>query len=425
MQVMIPVPLVLPETPIAFAEVEALVEAWSRAATQAAHALAWAAQAALEAEAPCPRCGGVTVAAGHKPRRIETMAGGVTVHRARRRCPGCGRCFQPGDDRLRAALGTGQLTPRLREVVVLCGASWPYRQAAEVVGRLRGAPLAPETVRAAVARVGARVAATQQAEATQACRPGSGTVPTGAVPPPAVLVAELDGAWVRATDTPGGREVKVGVVHGGSDLVGRTRRALTRRRYVATARGVDRFAESLTAAVVRVDGYAAPEQLILGDGAAWIWRTAAAIFPDATQVLDRWHLRQARRRALRAALPDRTARATWTERIENHLEVGDVPGALAVLGALQAVAPHAALDEFVGYLTHLAPRIPDYASRRAAGQRIGSGGIEKACDLVVNRRCKGKRGMRWRSDRIEDLLALRLTVLNAEWHTTTAAWSVP
>ena len=427
MEIMIPVPLVVPDEPMAFAQVEQIVLEWGRRVTRAAVAAAWEAQAALGAAAPCPRCGApATRAAGRKPRRIETPVGVVTLHRPRRQCLGCGRRFQPGDDRLQAAVGNGQLSPALRELAAVCGAGWPYRQAAAVLGRLRGGePLAPETVRAVVSRVGARVAAAQEAAAARACRPGRGPAPAMCLPPPAELVVELDGAWVGATDAPHGREVKVGVVHAGSEPVGRTRRALTQRWYVATARGVARFEERLTAAVGRIDGFAAPAQLVLGDGAAWIWRVAADNLPEATQVLDRWHLGQARRRARRAALPDKEARAPWSVRIETCLEAGNVPAAIASVREVQALVPHQALEGFVGYLTGLAPQIPDYAMRRAGGQRIGSGGVEKGCDLIVNRRCKGKRGMRWRDDGLEALIALRLGILNDEWSAYATAWRSP
>jgi hypothetical protein len=44
----------------------------------------------------------------------------------------------------------------------------------------------------------------------------------------------LADAWVVAHDNPHGIEVKVGVVHTGSAAIGRTRRRLCQRRYVAT-----------------------------------------------------------------------------------------------------------------------------------------------------------------------------------------------
>ena len=155
------------------------------------------------------------------------------------------------------------------------------------------------------------------------------------------------------------------------------------------------------------------------------WRVAADAFPDATPVLDRWHLRQERRRALRAALPDKEERAPWSERIEDALERGDVATAIAAVRAVQALAPHDGLEEFVGYLTHLAPQIPDYAARRAAGQRVGSGGAEKGCDALVNRRCKGKRGMRWSDDGLEATIALRLALLNGDLDDRAATWLQP
>lgn len=426
MEIIIPLRLVLPDDPIPFADLEARVQEAGRGAVRAAYAAALEAHAARAAADPCPRCGGeATRAAGRKPRRIETPVGAVTVRRPRRQCLVCRRRFRPGDERLREALGGGQCSPALRDLAALCGASWPYRQAATVLGLLRGEPIAPETVRAVTGRVGARRAAAQEAEAARACRAGRAVDPAARLPPPDELVAELDGAWVGAAGAANGREVKVGVVHTGSTPTGRTRRALVGRRYAATMRGVRRFEQRLTAAVHRINGFAAPDQTVLGDGAGWIWRVATDNFPEATPVLDRWHLREQRRRALRAALPDKEARAPWSERIEDALERGDVAAAIAAVREVQAVAPHDGLEEFIGYLTGLAPQIPDYAARRAAGQRIGRGGAEKGCDALVNRRCKGKRGMRWSDDGLEATIALRLDILNQDWDARSAAWSTP
>jgi hypothetical protein len=425
-EIIVPLRLDLPDTAIAFADLETRVEEAGRAALRAAYAAAWVAQLALSAADPCPHCGSAASrAAGTKPRRIETPVGAVTVPRPRRRCAGCGRRFQPGDARLREALGGGQCSPALRELAALCGASWPSRQAAAVLGLLRGEPLAPETVRAVAGRGGGRIAVAQEAAAAKACQPDRTPDPADRLPPPAELVAELDGAWVGATDAASGREVKVGVVHAGSEPTGRTRCELVGRRYVATARGVRRFERHLTAAVARINGVDAPDQTVLGDGAGWIWRVAADNFPDAVPVLDRWHLREERRRALRAAIPDKEARAPWSERVEDALDRGDVPAAVAAIRAVQEVAPHEGLEDFVGYLTRLAPQIPDYAARRAAGQRIGSGGAEKGCDARVNRRCKGKRGMRWSDDGLDAVVALRLGVLNGDLPAFAAAWRQP
>jgi hypothetical protein len=411
---MIAVPLVLPEQALALGALEALVADWGRQVMRQALAAAWTAQATGRPLASCPACGeAASVGAGRKARRVETTFGPVVLVRQRRRCTGCGRHYQPDDAGLDPEIGTGRLSPALRDLAALCGASWPYQQAAGILGRLRGAPLAAATVRAVVGTVGTAVAGAQAAAAQDACQPPA-TAPVPR-PVPARLAVELDGAWVHCRDNAHGLEVKVGVVHAGSERVGAARRALAERAYAATAQGVAAFGPLLSAVIEARNGFAAVLQELLGDGAAWIWRLGGELLPDAVGILDRWHLRDARRRALRAVLPDTAQRAPWSARLEERLEVGDVPGAVAVLADLATVVPHPALDAFAAYVTTLAPCIPNYAERRAAGERIGSGGVEKGVDVVVNRRLKGRRGMRWWRERVESLVALRVALLNDEW----------
>lgn len=143
---------------------------------------------------------------------------------------------------------------------------------------------------------------------------------------------------------------------------------------------------------IQRNGYEAPEQTLLGNGAAWIWTLGKAIGTEATPVLDRWHLAAAQARALRQAVADEAEREVWAEQIATCLGQGDVAGAVALLADLAAVTTHPAIAEFSAFLTGQAGRIPNYAARRAAGQPIGSGGVEKSVDVVVIRRFKGKRG---------------------------------
>jgi hypothetical protein len=412
---MIVVPLVLPDQALAVSELEPRVQDWGRQVMQQGMAAAWAAQARLRPLGSCPACGAeASRPAGSKARRVETLFGPVALPRQRRCCAACGRHYQPDDAVLVPEVGTGRLSPCLRELAVLCGASWPYRDAAQVLGRLRGAPLSAETVRAVVGRVGGAVATARAAQAAAAIAPPA-TAPDSGRRVPERLEVELDGAWVQSHDNAHGVEVKVGVVHAGSERVGTTRRAFVQRAYAATAQGVGAFGPLVTAVIDARNGFAAVVQEVFGDGAAWIWRLGGEVLPEASWVLDRWHLTDARRRALRAALPDKATRAPWSARVEARLEVGDVPGVVAVLAEMALIAPHPALDAFAGYVTTLAPAIPNYAARRAAGERIGSGGIEKGVDVVVNRRLKGRRGMRWWRDRIEGMVALRVALLNDAW----------
>jgi hypothetical protein len=294
---MIAVPLVLPEQALALGDLETRVEDWGRQVMRQALAAAWAARAAVRPVGPCPACGATaSVGAGTKPRRVETVFGPVTLPRQRRRGAGCGRHDQPDEAGLGPELGAGRLSPHLRELTALCGASWPDREAARVLGRLRGVPLAAETVRAVVGTVGAPMATIQAQEAAPAVAPPA-TAPEPRPVPDRLAVAG-DGAWGHSHDHPHGLEVKGGVVHAGSVVVGATRRELVQRASAATARGVAAFGARVTAAIEARNGFAAVVQERFGDGAAWIWRLGGEVRPDATRVLDRWHLTDARRRAI-------------------------------------------------------------------------------------------------------------------------------
>jgi hypothetical protein len=413
-ELMITLPLTLPDLPLALAALETTVHAWGLDAMRQAFATAWQAQAAVRDPVPCPDCQSTAHRrAGTKARHLETRFGPVVVRRQRVRCQCCERYFQPDDALLTPVLGSGRCTPALCLLAAQCGASWPYQQAATALGMLRGVPLAPETIRQIVGHAGDAVARQYRQEAAAACQPpASAPAPTDA---PAQVDVALDGAWVHARDTVHGMEVKVGVVHTGSERCGATRTRLRQRHYTATARGIAAFGPLVTAAITRCDGFAGEEQTLLGDGAAWIWRLGGELLPDATPVLDRWHLREARRRATRAAVPDKEERAPWSIGLEAALDRGAIETALTILGELAVQHPHPALDAFAGYLHEQRGRIPDYAARRAAGKVIGSGVVEKGADIVVNRRLKGRRGMRWWRERAEGVVALRLALLNDEW----------
>ncbi len=97
------------------------------------------------------------------------------------------------------------------------------------------------------------------------------------------------------------------------------------------------------------------------------------------------------------------------------MTVGDVPTALRIVGEMQDAHPHRALGEFATYLGNHAVRMPDDAACAEAGETIGSGAMEKGVAMVVNRRLKGRRGMRWWRVRAGGVVALRLAILNDEW----------
>ncbi len=70
----------------------------------------------------------------------------------------------------------------------------------------------------------------------------------------------------------------------------------------------------------------------------------------------------------------------------------------------------------ITYLEHQRPWIGSYEPWRQRGYPVGSGMIERAVALVINRRMK-KRGMRWKRTNATAVVALRADLLNDDWVT--------
>jgi hypothetical protein len=102
-------------------------------------------------------------------------------------------------------------------------------------------------------------------------------------------------------------------------------------------------------------------------------------------------------------------------RLERRLWRGDVAAAIALLEAYRPQTRNTeALDTFITYLQAREDWVPNYRHRRIAQHSIGSGHVEKANDLIVARRQKG-RGMQWSLETSDALAALRTLVLNGGW----------
>ena len=69
---------------------------------------------------------------------------------------------------------------------------------------------------------------------------------------------------------------------------------------------------------------------------------------------------------------------------------------------------------FAGYLANQREWIVDAEMLLAQGEIVGSGGIEKGVDLVLNRRFKGRRGMRWWRANANAIVTLRTHILNRQ-----------
>lgn len=140
-----------------------------------------------------------------------------------------------------------------------------------------------------------------------------------------------------------------------------------------------------------------------------------AALPNRTLLLDWYHLRARCAEEASRACHGRAAKARLLRRLRRPLWRGDVPGTVRVIRqAVPRARPGSMLATFGEYLQVRQDYIPNYRERWRACRFIGSGRVEKANDLLVARRQKG-RGMHWSGETSEALAALSTLMLNREW----------
>ena len=389
----------------------------------------------------CPHC-------GEKQRRLEgtvrrtiaTTFGHVQVPRRRFRCQGCGRRWCPANH-LFAQLKGGTISTPLQEAAMLAGCSWPYRVASNLLKRLSGAQISAEEIRLLTNRRGKQRAGQQHEEAERACTCAAAMVPAAAQVQQPMLVG-LDGGWVCSREQRGGMEGKVGVVcsqvedvpmptysttfswsEPGPRRPPKQRHRLTQRRYVATFGPSQHLGQQAETAARALCPDPTRPVVVIADGANWIKKEQERHFPQATCILDWAHLWREVSHAIRVA-----ARAKPLSQRERdyqlflhrswlwHGGVDQAVQGLRTLGTGLPAEPLEAITKAITYLEHQRPWIGSYEHWRKLGYPVGSGMIERAVSLVINRRMK-KRGMRWRRANGTAIVALRTDLLNDDWIT--------
>jgi hypothetical protein len=368
----------------------------------------------------CAACGRPLAGKGHYRATFRSLFGAVPV-RVRRllACP----CRGPGEPGSFAALdlGGGAAAPELAYVTARYAALAPFGKVAALLSELlpvAGAPNAG-TVRNRTRRVGEAVVrphstgAAKQAAVARAAGP---------------VVVGLDGGYVRSRHRHEAErhfEVVAGKIIGPDDA--QHRFAFPRNGQAASAAA---FRRALAAAGVGADTPAT----VLADGEAGLWRLQREVLPDATIVLDWWHVAVRFEHALQAAhgLGAGTTDASLAgdaarklDRAKWCLWHGRWTGCRRRLAGLcrwtrrqpgrevagvDRLRRHAA--ELLGYLERNQDALVPYATRRRCGEPISTAFIESAVNEIVAKRMTKRQQMRWNRATVQPFLDVRTAVLN-------------
>ena len=211
----------------------------------------------------------------------------------------------------------------------------------------------------------------------------------------------MDGGMVCLRDE-GWKEVKVGLV---SDFEtdwesDPARVKLVDMDYCAVIGDVQSFDPALWALAVKHDVPYAGKLVVVCDGATWIWRLVADLFPVCHQILDYYHAKQHLANRAQERHPNDVAQAqAWFKNMGDALFNGEVFKIIADLQAHQLKTSY-----FVNHQRRM-----QYQQFRAEGLPIGSGGVESAIKQFKHRLTGA--GMRWSRQGAERMITIRSAIL--------------
>src|SRR5467141_176369 len=291
---------------------------------------------------PCP-CGGSAQYHGRHEKTFESVLGPLHLQRAYYHCEQCESGFCPRDRAL--GLESFSLTPGVLRMTASAAALLSFEESSGLLHELAGAEVSAKQVERAAEALGAEIAVDehQQVEKMGEVTPTMylGMDGTGV---PMRTQEVQDRAGQQADGSAKTREAKLVTIWTAEarDEEGKPVRdsgsvtysaAIESAATLDTSPDLSDFAARVQREANRRGFFAAQRQVVLGDGSAWIWNTARELFPQATQILDRYHAKEALHRAAQSIFGATSASQQWAAARCTELDNGKLHAVVhALLG---------------------------------------------------------------------------------------------
>jgi len=375
------------------------------------------------AHQPCPICARAARYAGRRDKVFTSALGALALSRAYYHCDDSGAGFCPRDRTL--GLEAGSLSPHVLRMVGIVGARVSFEEGSGLLHDLAGVDVPAKQVEREAERLGREIADDERCVVE----------PESDAELPATLYLGMDGTGIpmcasELEGRPGKqedgssktREVKLVTTWSaqGRDKEGvpvRDEGSVTYSAAIESAASRDtdaapsEFAARVEREAVRRRFAQAPRRAVLGDGAVWIWNTAALLFPDAIQIVDRFHVNEHLSDAAKAIYgPESDLGKQWAHDRCTELKAGKID---AVLAALLLHASVKKAPECADYIRKNRDRMR-YDEFHAAGLCTSSAVVESGCKRAIGLRLK-QGGMFWTVAGADAIIALRCSRLSGRF----------
>jgi hypothetical protein len=172
------------------------------------------------------------------------------------------------------------------------------------------------------------------------------------------------------------------------------------------------FAQRVEREARRRGFYQAKRQVLIGDGAKWIWNIADEQFPHAIQIIDLFHAKGTVSNAAKAIFGAENEFGTqWAKTCRDQLEAGELDNIIGKLDTFIKNSKEA--RQCQEYLKTNRNRL-NYPQFRKLGLTTSSGIVESGCKHVIGARVK-QSGMHWTVRGANAIIALRCFKLSGRF----------
>jgi hypothetical protein len=372
-------------------------------------------------ELPCS-CGEPAQYRGRHEKTFESVLGPLRLERAYYHCTKCQGGFYPRDRALRLELFS--LTPGVVRMTGSTAAITSFEESSSLLHELAGVEVSVSQVQRASEALGAEIAADERV-----CVERMGEIaPT--------MYLGMDGTGVpmrpsevagRAGKQPDGsaktREAKVVTVWTAEsrDEDGKPVRdpgSITYSAAIESAATLDTspkrsdLAERVLRETTRRGFTAAARYAVLGDGSPWIWNTATELFPQAIQILDRFHVKEALHRTAQSISGAASLEAKpWATERCNELDDGKLQAIIRALRPHINSSEEAAKCALYIFRNRRRMRYPKFHTQ---GLCTSTGVLEAGCKVAIGTRLK-RAGMHWSVSGANAIIALRCAKLSGRF----------
>jgi hypothetical protein len=369
---------------------------------------------------PCP-CGGSAQYHGRHEKTFESVLGPLHLQRAYYHCEQCESGFCPRDRAL--GLESFSLTPGVLRMTASAAALLSFEESSGLLHELAGAEVSAKQVERAAEALGAEIAVDehQQVERRGEVLPTMylGMDGTG-VPMRTQEVADRVGK--QADGSAKTREAKLVTIWTAEsrDEEGQPVRdpgSITYSAAIESAATLDTspdlsdFAARVQRAASRRGFTAAQHPVVLGDGSNWIWNSASELFPQATQILDRFDAKEHLSQVGKIIYGDRPEGKPWIQARYDELDEGRLKSVVRALHGHSG--PYKEARECARYIWNNRHRMR-YPKFHKQGFCTSTGVVEAGCKVVIGTRLK-RAGMHWTVKGANTIIALRCSKLSGRF----------